>query len=768
MEAYKKALTHGKTSDRRFPLMLIGQHRAGKTSLMKSLKGICYDPQEDSTVGIEVDPSYFKLTTEPWVTGKSSEDQTSETTANSYGLLAARYIVDSVKPTEMVTKSAEEFHIAEDSFEPGGIEISYESTPNEPAKNADIIQAPNPTLRSHEFGVLPSSTNLNPEPVTHESIKIMPEFEEVAAVTESLLRGDLEDNRDDVCCNFWDFAGQSVYYDTHPLFLTSRAIYCLVYDLSLDPYGKAEPLEKQGVYEAIPESANLKTNIDYLNFWMTSVASLTCNHEECCSSDVLSKKLPAVFLVCTHADKPFGGRDPRELSVEIFGYLKDKPYGDHLCDVFFVDNTSLRVKTSDCPQVARLRQEVLKKAKELPHIKEIIPIKWLKFEMELQAVKKKGCNWIFLEVAKDIASKDCKVNEENEFMTLMNYLHDLKCLIHFDHTDELKKIIILNPQWLIDVFKKVITVKPYDADEKKFLDSWLKLEREGILDEDLLAHVWGPLFNEKETCATLIEIMEKFCLLCSWPCDTTSNKSYLVPSMLKSPPPKQFTDLAASAKFPSLFIKFESGLVPAGFFPRLVLQLFQWGKDKLWRDDKPHLFNRFARFFTTEDGYSVILICNSSTVEIVMYKESHNLELAEDASLMFSPSLHCHQDTAGINCCSVVRKQLGLTLERMRNDFFWLKNMKYEMSVLCPVCCKRGSPVAYCRTHGKEDCEEEQCLHFLSLTELYRSKQVVCTRSAFTKNSRVPVTQFAPWLPFKEQVVRCCKILFRLKCQLVT
>ena len=62
--------------------MLIGQHRAGKTSLMKSLKGICYNPQEDSTVGIEVDPSYFKVTTETWVTGKSSEDQTSDTKAN--------------------------------------------------------------------------------------------------------------------------------------------------------------------------------------------------------------------------------------------------------------------------------------------------------------------------------------------------------------------------------------------------------------------------------------------------------------------------------------------------------------------------------------------------------------------------------------------------------------------------------------------------------------------------------------------------------------
>ena len=179
----------------------------------------------------------------------------------------------------------------------------------------------------------------------------------------------------------------------------------------------------------------------------------------------------------------------------------------------------------------------------------------------------------------------------------------------------------------------------------------------------------------------------------------------------------EITELAASAKFPSLFIKFKGGLVPAGLFPRLVLQLFQWGKDKLWRDDNPHLFNGFARFFTTKDDYSVILICNSSTVEIVMHRGSHNLELAEDASSKMSPSLHCHQDTTGINCCYVVKKQLGLMLECMRNEFCWLKNMKYKMSVLCPVCCKRGS-VAYCRTHQREGCEEEQCLNFLSLTEL--------------------------------------------------
>lgn len=41
--------------------MLIGQNRAGKTSLKKSLLGLKFDPGEQSTEGIEVDPSRFEL-----------------------------------------------------------------------------------------------------------------------------------------------------------------------------------------------------------------------------------------------------------------------------------------------------------------------------------------------------------------------------------------------------------------------------------------------------------------------------------------------------------------------------------------------------------------------------------------------------------------------------------------------------------------------------------------------------------------------------------
>ena len=41
--------------------MFIGQDRAGKTSLKNSLIGLPFNPNENSTVGVEVDPSIFQV-----------------------------------------------------------------------------------------------------------------------------------------------------------------------------------------------------------------------------------------------------------------------------------------------------------------------------------------------------------------------------------------------------------------------------------------------------------------------------------------------------------------------------------------------------------------------------------------------------------------------------------------------------------------------------------------------------------------------------------
>ena len=62
--AYESALRDGFVNVYRGRLLLIGQDRAGKTSLKKSLLGLPFDPKEQSTEGIEVQASTCQIEVE--------------------------------------------------------------------------------------------------------------------------------------------------------------------------------------------------------------------------------------------------------------------------------------------------------------------------------------------------------------------------------------------------------------------------------------------------------------------------------------------------------------------------------------------------------------------------------------------------------------------------------------------------------------------------------------------------------------------------------
>ena len=58
---YQRALRNGAVNVYRARVLLLGQDRAGKTSLKKCLIGLPFNPNEQSTEGIEVDLSIFQV-----------------------------------------------------------------------------------------------------------------------------------------------------------------------------------------------------------------------------------------------------------------------------------------------------------------------------------------------------------------------------------------------------------------------------------------------------------------------------------------------------------------------------------------------------------------------------------------------------------------------------------------------------------------------------------------------------------------------------------
>ena len=748
LEAYYKADEEGQTSVKRIPLMLIGQGRSGKTSLKKSLKEIPFNPHEDRTVGIEVDPSYFKVTTETWKIGEKDEATNRE--AKSYlEYNLGRQVVESLKHKENLPKTNTEAQSVSHRNE-----VNEDSPSGKVAQDASSMYSVARTLSNTEkddnhafettdnFKSYPEQATAKQTTERDDPLSPKKTLRGIESLLPDLLAADETENEDDIYLVLWDFAGESVYYETHALFLTSRAIFLLAYNLSQDPSEKALPAKKQEMFRVIEDRIGTKTNLDYLDYWMTSVSSVSSqgkDHEvnPTSTSTVLPETLPPVFLVCTHADQPFGRKDPRDLALEVYGELQKKSYSTHLCGKFEVDNTKSGEKP-ECPGVSSLRESIRAVARKLPQMKETIPIKWLKFVKMLQVFLNNGYKWISIDRAKNVAYDFCQIRSDVEFKTAIDFLHHERILIHFDNTTELNNLVILDLQWLIDVMKKVITIKRYDDGEREFKMLWRKLETEGILEEKLLQHVWEPLIGVEATFESLIAIMEKFSLLCSWPAsDGLSSRKYLVPSMLKSHPPEHIKKLIASARLPSLFIKFESGQVPSRLFPRLVTQFLLWGNDEFWSSVNPQLYQNFARLFTAKDDEcSVVLFCHSSSIEVVVHGGNGSYE---------------------VSCAQSVFKQLLLMLECMRQEFFWLESMRYLAGVVCTVCC-RGRKVEFCHTHDKNDCDREECLHFISESELRSANAfITCTRSPTALNNKVWIKDFSALLSSSQKVIESIK-----------
>lgn len=168
--------------------------------------------------------------------------------------------------------------------------------------------------------------------------------------------------------------------------------------------------------------------------------------------------------------------------------------------------------------------------------------------------------------------------------------------------------------------------------------------------------------------------------------------------------------------------------MPLGLFPRLVVKFLQWCTKEGFRPLYKHMYKNLVRFPIHPIGFSVILLCHSSSVEIAIHRD---------------PSSASGKTNVAVG--RMVRHQLDSILERMGEEFFWLKAMEYELCVLCPVCCKRRS-VSYCYEHHTSACDKEECLHFWSESEL-RDEQF-CMKDTFVERTVVPLEEFVPWFEF--------------------
>uniref|UniRef100_A0A8C4KVI0 Leucine-rich repeat serine/threonine-protein kinase 2 n=1 Tax=Equus asinus TaxID=9793 RepID=A0A8C4KVI0_EQUAS len=228
----------------------------------------------------------------------------------------------------------------------------------------------------------------------------------------------------DLILNVWDFAGREEFYSTHPHFMTQRALYLAVYDLSK---GQAE--------------------VDAMKPWLFNIKARASSSP--------------VILVGTHLD--VSDEKQRKACIsKITKELLNKRGFPAIRDYHFVN------ATEESDALAKLRKTIINeslnfKIRDQPVVGQLIPDCYVELEKIILS-ERKNVPIEFPVINRKRLLQLVKENQlqldENELPHAVHFLNESGVLLHFqDPALQLSDLYFVEPRWLCKVMAQILTVK---------------------------------------------------------------------------------------------------------------------------------------------------------------------------------------------------------------------------------------------------------------------------------------------------------------------
>ena len=389
--------------------------------------------------------------------------------------------------------------------------------------------------------------------------------DEIVTVLEEYLEKNEAETDEKIWPIIWDFAGQDIYRAIHPIFMSPEDLYLLVFDLTKKLSEKAVCRVNVGHREhAVTARDDEDTNLDHLLRWMDLIHSLKKGNQK----EKIS--YPPVILVGTHADCVEDPSKEMELVKQkcLRVFSKDS-YLPHIRRRLFIDNTKAG-KSFDQEEIEKFREVILKIGDEMPHTKKPIPLQWHRVEKEISQPEWQRRKFLFKKsFREDIVSRYCPFQHEDDVEELLHFLHSRGTVVYHEHENNKDKgLVILDPQWLIKIFCKILTVSPEKEEEMITEADRIELKEKGILSEHLIDQTCDdPSLSliKKD----LISLMVKFNLICECR-QKTGESEFFVPCMLRTTTNKEEEENDSGSTVP-IYLRFQTEYVPFGLFSRLIV-----------------------------------------------------------------------------------------------------------------------------------------------------------------------------------------------------
>ncbi|KAL3888930.1 hypothetical protein ACJMK2_001290, partial [Sinanodonta woodiana] len=666
LQIYKKALNEGKEKVYNIRVMVVGQYGVGKTTLTQRLLGKNVNISErHSTEGIDVhiECSKVSLSTGEWTTQEKNSEQYSRLQRLVRLLNEHSHKQESKREQEIQREMDDQFS-------------SVEHDNGHTRHNQLVSKESNDRHPHHDKPVsAQTSTNqkVNPplsQPVKSPIASLDPEYS--SGIVSSKNQKDtvmeilqLVNKKSDIlekvteesaALALWDFAGQYVFYTTHQTFLTRRAIYLLVVDLSHqvtdlvydECYLDAEGIKPCKVHEVT-------------EIWLNSIYS-------CATSS--HPGIPPVILVGTHADKiPEKNRQKviNEYFMKIRQMLKNKPLVLHLMDNIAIDNTQCD------PSLEKLKRRIFELAEKQPHWGEEKPARWIPLEEAIMKIKASGVKVAPLSLIEEInRSSSIKIEDRGEMEVFLNFQHDIGTILYFN-AEGLKDMVVLDPQWMIDALKSLITDHRFIELNPTVTKEWYAFNNKGKLTHELIDAIWTkkekPDFHDnKEYLILLMEELNIIARPMSYTLDGKSVKEedyYLAPCILKQKTPKKLICPESDPekeRTSSLCFVCKGMFLPPPIFHRLVgACLTHWPIAKQNNDN--------------------LIYCGCCAFDIDEY---HRLTLHFLGHVIFARVTITADISQSSKVCSEARKFISENLSKITENLG--QCLEFESHIQCPDC----------------------------------------------------------------------------------
>ena len=311
------------------------------------------------------------------------------------------------------------------------------------------------------------------------------------------------------------FIDLQLYYITHPLFLSNQSIYLVVWNMT--------------------ESE--KEIVESVDYWMRAIS--------------LKAPESVVVLVGTHLDRI------EEIESKQIPQQLMNEYNKLITKSFCVSSITGE-------GMNELREYLL----DLAIQRQIdIPTPWLQLGQKLNEMK--STPTIGMDELRNVIKSSSISIDEQTTTTAIRVLHNLGYLLYYPPSldDDIKQdLVILDPQWLVNILKAVVTVKNVEAINK----GWLSHAKAN------LSNLWPQC--KPEIHSFLLGLLYRFRIAIK------SKGQSLIPCRLDQVPQttmNQFTQLIYQMDFPHI--------LPEDLFPTFIaspkaLQYLNLENNTIWRD----------------------------------------------------------------------------------------------------------------------------------------------------------------------------------------